>query len=241
MVNDSVVIDSVQLAPWQGNPRYDYDRELTSGNQNLLEWLSETFSQWLKDAFNTAIDNDFVYFSLCVAGALLMVFLAYVVWKKNPRLFRRDAADGALDYDVTEDTIYGIDFDAAIADAIARDDYRQAVRLIYLQTLKKLSDRGQIDWQPSRTPMQYMRQLDSKPFHALSRHFIRVRYGNFAATDALAEEMRTLQAQTLGAAAPAVPYAATTGTAAPAADAANPAVPYAATEWQPQQEKGGTP
>lgn len=195
MPEDSLVIDSAQLAVWRGNPRYDYDRELVDGGQSLLDWLWDSVTRWFFTSFNNLLSNDYIVFMLIVVGALLMGFIVWIVWKKNPRLFRRDE-NAALNYETSEDTIYDIDFDTDIARAIAAGDYRQAVRLIYLQTLKRLSDSGRIDWQPSRTPMQYMRQFDSQPFHDLTRHFIRVRYGNFEATAQLVEEMKALQGKT---------------------------------------------
>jgi len=201
MAGDSIVIDSTQLAVWRENPRYDYDRELVDGGQNLLEWFWETVTRWFFETFDTVLDNDVVACALIIAGVVLTGFLAWLIWKKNPRLFRR-SEDAPLDYETSEDTIYGIDFDDAIARAVAGGDYRQAVRLTYLQTLKHLSDNGHIDWQPSRTPMQYMRQMDSKPFHDLTRHFIRVRYGNFEATEQLFQQMKALQSQTVAATTP---------------------------------------
>ena len=201
MPGDSIVIDSTQLAVWRENPRYDYDRELVDGGQNLLEWFWETVTRWFFETFDTVLDNDVVACALIIAGVVLTGFLAWLIWKKNPRLFRR-SEDAPLDYETSEDTIYGIDFDDAIARAVAGGDYRQAVRLTYLQTLKHLSDNGHIDWQPSRTPMQYMRQMDSKPFHDLTRHFIRVRYGNFEATEQLFQQMKALQSQTAAATTP---------------------------------------
>lgn len=54
-------------------------------------------------------------------------------------LFMR-SRKSTLPYTVGEDTIYGVDFAERIADALARTDYREAVRLLYLQTLKQLSD-----------------------------------------------------------------------------------------------------
>ena len=63
-----------------------------------------------------------------------------------------------LPYEVGEDTIYGVDFSGGIADALSRSDYREAVRLLYLQTLKRLSDEKRIDWQPYKTPTQYINE-----------------------------------------------------------------------------------
>ena len=53
----------------------------------------------------------------------------------------------SLPYTVEEDTIYGVDFPKGIDEALSRRDYREAIRLLYLQTLKQLSDAERIDWQ----------------------------------------------------------------------------------------------
>jgi hypothetical protein len=196
-MSDSIQIDSAQLAAWQHDPRYAYDRELVGGSQNLLEWLSETISEWLKNTFDVVMDNNVVYYSLIFLGVALAAFLGWIVWKRNPQLFMKKEEEG-VDYDVEEDTIYGVDFDSEIRQALAAQDYRQAVRLLYLQTLKHLSDQGRINWQPSKTPMQYMRELELPAFSELSRHFIRVRYGNFGATEALFREMESLQREVKG-------------------------------------------
>lgn len=192
---DTLQLDSTQLAVFQRDSRFDYDRELVGGSQNLLEWLTVVISEWLEETFNVLVDNDVVYYSLIGLGVLLVLFLSWLVWKKNPRLFMRKE-DEPLDYDVQEDTIYGVDFEAGIREALSRQDYRQAVRLLYLQTLKQLSDAGHIDWQPSKTPSQYVREYGHKAFAELSNHFVRVRYGNFEATEELFQVMKELQ-QTL--------------------------------------------
>lgn len=191
---DTLQLDSTQLAVFQHDSRFNYDRELIGGSQNLLEWLTTVIREWLEDTFDVLVDNDVVYYSLIGLGVLLVLFIAWLVWKKNPKLFMRKE-DEPLDYDVQEDTIYGVDFEASIREALSRQDYRQAVRLLYLQTLKQLSDASHIDWQPSKTPSQYVREYSHKAFAELSSHFVRVRYGNFEATEELFQKMKELQGQ----------------------------------------------
>ena len=65
----------------------------------------------------------------------ILVLVIWFVYKKRPELFMR-SRKSTLPYTVGEDTIYGVDFAERIADALARTDYREAVRLLYLQTLK---------------------------------------------------------------------------------------------------------
>ena len=40
---DTLVCDTVQIAKWQSNPAYDYNRELITPEINVFEWLSRRF------------------------------------------------------------------------------------------------------------------------------------------------------------------------------------------------------
>ena len=89
--------------------------------------------------------------------------------------------------------ISGVDFPGGIAEALSRQNYREAVRLLYLQTLKQLSDAERIDWQLYKTPTQYINEVRLPAFRQLTNHFLRVRYGNFEATEELFRVMQALQ------------------------------------------------
>lgn len=193
MSSDTLHIDSAQIVVWQNDSRYDYDREIVGGSQNLLEWIAALISQWVNDIFGTVLDNDVVYYALVVMGGLAVIGLGWLLWIKRFSLFYGKSHDEALDYEVVEDTIYGVDFDADLREALANKDYRQAVRLLYLQTLLYLQNAGQIDWQPSKTPTQYMRQVSQPAFSQLTGIFIQVRYGNFEASEELFQRMKALQ------------------------------------------------
>ena len=144
------------------------------------------------------LDNDVVYYTLVVLGTLLALFLAWMLWRRRHRLFYGKDQDEGVDYEVVEDTIYGVDFDAEIREALAAGDYRQAVRMVYLQTLSYLQDKGTIDWQPSKTPSQYMRQVNQPAFSQLTRLFVLVRYGNFEASEDIFQQMKSQQDAVMG-------------------------------------------
>ena len=190
---DTLQLDSALIASWKADGRYDYDREMVADGRNLLEWIMDWVKELISDLLNTAAENDVVFYLLVFLGAALVALVVWLVWRFAPRLFEKRDEGGDLDYDVEQDTIYGIDFDTAIAQALREKDYRQAVRLLYLQTLKRLSDAGTINWQPSKTPMQYARQVGRREFSELSRLFILVRYGNHEATEDLFQQMKALQ------------------------------------------------
>jgi len=193
MPADTLQLDKELLTALQSDSQYNYDSEIAGGGESLLEWLRRTIMEWLSDQFDVVLGEDVVNYILIGIGVLVVLFLVFLYWRLRPKLFMRGEKEDELPYDVQEDTIYGVNFEADIAKALREKDYRQAVRLIYLQTLLHLQNAEVIDWQPSKTPVQYMRQVNNPAFTTMSHHFIRVRYGNFEATKELIDEMQELQ------------------------------------------------
>lgn len=191
---DTLRIDSAQVASWQADSRFDYDREIVGGSENVVQWLMRKINEWLSEQLGVVLDSDITYYTLIILGVLVLGFIAYLVWWRRRAPFLRNEKAGMLDYELEEDTIYGVDFSALLAEAERHADWRQAVRLLYLQTLKQLSDAGRIDWLPSKTPAQYVREVGDEQFTALSQHFVRIRYGNFEATEAVYRAMQNCQA-----------------------------------------------
>ena len=212
-MSDTLVIDSAQIVQWQSQQDFDYNRELVGGGTTFYEWLMGKLRELLQDIFGQMWNSSFTSMFLVLLGVTVLAAIGLYLWRYHPSLFRgKDSlqtADGE-----EEDTIYGVDFEASIRQAVGRADWREAIRLRYLQTLKALSDNGQIDWQPFKTPTQYVREMASLPhqptpntqhptpntlparaaaMRALTTHFLRVRYGNFPATQELYDEVCDLR------------------------------------------------
>lgn len=189
---DTLVCDTAQIAVWQSDSSYDYNRELIAPDINIFEWLFKRFGEFLRKIFGSRFAEEYVGIILVCIALLILILIVWFIYKKRPELFMFSRKN-ALTYTVEEDTIYGIDFQGGIANALARQDYRETIRLLYLQTLKQLSDSGCIDWKFYKTPTQYINEVKSPVFRQLTNHFLRVRYGNFEATEALYHTMRSLQ------------------------------------------------
>ena len=96
-------------------------------------------------------------------------------------LFGKKNKEETLDYSVMEDNIHTINFEAAIEQAIADKNFRFAVRLLYLQTLKNLTHAGLINWQVNKTNVAYVEELNGNEyqqhFRRLTRQFENNWYG----------------------------------------------------------------
>ena len=203
-MQDTLVIDSARIAQWQAQQDFDYNREIVGGGMTFTEWLMMQVNELMEELFGQALSSSLVQWILAILAVGVIGFIAWYLWRHNSGLFRRQE-QGQAQGDDTEDTIYGVDFDTAITEALAREDYREAIRLRYLQTLKTLTDANLIDWQPFKTPTQYVRELSAASslcsggatanpaaFRTLTDHFLRVRYGNFPATRPLYDEVEKL-------------------------------------------------
>lgn len=119
---------------------------------------------------------------LVIAGfsALLIWFLA----TSNIRLFSKTSkpTDDHTGEEVTEN-IFDMNFEKEIQKAIADKNYRFAVRLLYLRTLKDLSDKNLINYTHEKTNADYLFQLAGtsyyKNFFRLTRDFDYTWYGQF--------------------------------------------------------------
>jgi hypothetical protein len=78
--------------------------------------------------------------------------------------------------------IHEIPFEKAIADAINDGNYSLATRLMYLQSLKLLSDKGLIAWHENKTNWQYVYELKNiglrSSFRTVTSIFEYVQYGD---------------------------------------------------------------
>ncbi len=182
----------MQIAQWQAQNDFDYNRELVGGGMTFTQWLMMQLDELLNSLFGQAWNSEYTWWLLSAIGVVVLGVVGWYLWRYHPGLFMWQGQQQETGED-TEDTIYGVDFDAVISKALGREDYREAVRMVYLRTLKALSDGRQIDWQPYKTPSQYVREFPAvAAFRTLTTHFLRVRYGNFPATRELYDEVETL-------------------------------------------------
>lgn len=94
----------------------------------------------------------------------IAVFVAFIIWyliSNNIVVFRKKSTAAIAEqeeFDENED-IFSIEYRQAIQKALANKNYRLAIRLHYLQLLRKLSDKNIINYRPDRTNFDYLMQL----------------------------------------------------------------------------------
>lgn len=129
---------------------------------------------------------------------IVCCFVAVVIWylaSSNIFLFRKKSKPLASDVpDGIHEDIFSLNYSAEIGAAERRGDFRQALRLYYLRTLRDLSEQGLIDFRADRTNTEYLRSLQGGPhyssFARLTRHFEYSWYGGFSPDQHVYEQLR---------------------------------------------------
>ncbi|RYF78312.1 MAG: DUF4129 domain-containing protein, partial [Chitinophagaceae bacterium] len=119
---------------------------------------------------------------------ILCSFIAVVIWylaSSNIRLFSKQSkkiVEEGPEEEMTDD-IFSIQYEKEIQKAEGAGNYRLAVRLWYLKTLREMADRNIIDYRHERTNNEYVNSLAGgryyRDFFRLTRNFEYTWYGQF--------------------------------------------------------------
>lgn len=160
---------------------------------SAAKWIN-----WLWDKFTSlfggkAYDNFWKY--MIMAGALALVVFILFKAKVLDYIFPSKDSQAANEYVVGQENIHEINFETAISEALAVGDYRLAIRLQYLKTLKTLSSKQLISWKANRTNHSYVLELERYPYQSdfirLTAYFEFAWYGDFRVDEAGYNEMKT--------------------------------------------------
>lgn len=126
---------------------------------------------------------------------LVIIFIIFKLAGVNWKIFSRKSKEVEVPYDESLENIHEISFDDELLIAKQQQNYRLAVRLLYLRTLKLLSDKGLIDWQVNKTNAAYVQEFRQNGggdvFANLTYQFEYVWYGDFKIDQTIFEAIQT--------------------------------------------------
>ena len=191
--------DAQKLKSLQADEDFRYSPERPSGRS-----FWDRFWWWLRTAlgklFYDRQSGTYGRYALYVLGVGIMGWgILKLLGVEAGSLFGRQPAALAIPYETYQENIHGIDFPALIAQAEAQGDYRRAIRLYYLATLKALTDQALIEWKPGKTNRSYVAEIENghlrRSFEALTRQFEFVWYGGTALQQPVFQQVRLAFAQ----------------------------------------------
>ncbi|MEQ9414919.1 MAG: DUF4129 domain-containing protein [Cyclobacteriaceae bacterium] len=162
---------------------FDYKEPPTMAESiwdRFWQWVSRFFSALFEGATSTNWGRVFVYVAAFIG---FMAILLMILRVNAFRILYSGADRGTITTNVFHENIHEMDFDQLIQNAIAQKKYREGIRLVFLQSLKLLTDKQFIHWQAGKTNHDYVDELSTGElkvhFNELSFYFDYAWYGNF--------------------------------------------------------------
>lgn len=146
---------------------YEIDKNTTGWFTRFKEWLS----QKLKSFFNIRSDADaaqwadillYTFYAI-VFIAVVFIIVKLIMNKEGRWVFGRSSDRKILSVKDIENNLQTTDFNALIANAVKKNEFRLAVRYYYLWTLKLLAARGLIQYDVEKTNTDYLAEIKNLP------------------------------------------------------------------------------
>jgi hypothetical protein len=125
---------------------------------------------------NTGVVLLYVLFAIALALILYAIFGAQYISKRDKSI----GEEVAIDY---EDVEYFTEWELALKAAESEKNYRKAIRILYNQTLQKLTNQQLIKYRKEATNQMYVNALNNTPYYQCfsdqTRIFNYVWYGEY--------------------------------------------------------------
>ncbi len=164
--------DSLHIENYKRNSEYNYEQDAKYEDNVFLKLLYK-FLNWISEAtgikFGYGLFQFFKFLFIGIAGYLMVRFflnssLSGFIKKKEEKIHSIDSV--LVDADMS-----AIDLSKLIEEAEKRQDFRLAIRFIYLKLLRTLDDKQLIHWKAEKTNSDFISEL-SVP--NLKTDFVRV-------------------------------------------------------------------
>lgn len=167
--------------------KYRQQEEFKYDDAYVGESLWDRFKRWfwsLFDNTDTSVLGIAIQYLLITLGIAAIVFLIMKLAGIDPiKAIRGKSASAALPYSEYSENIHEINMDDELEKAVNVRNYRLAVRLLYLKSLKQLNDAELIQWEINKTNTDYSNELQDfdqrLAFNLLTRQFEFIWYGEF--------------------------------------------------------------
>lgn len=192
----TVAVDSSKIIPKQfsenlsekysGN-EFDYDT-MEGEAENFLGRAINWFFNKLGEIFGIHLSPEMYQIIKFFIYGLLIVFALYILVKllvgDNASSFFSRKSKMVAPLNIQEEHIENVDLDSYIKNALKEENYRLAIRYMYLKSLKLLSLNNIINWHFEKTNSDYYREIESEGlkenFKKASYLYENIWYGEYA-------------------------------------------------------------
>ncbi|NBC58702.1 MAG: hypothetical protein GVY05_10530 [Bacteroidetes bacterium] len=181
---DKNIFDKEKLSELKTNDDYNYNTETFQSNwwTEFKDWLN---TQW-RNLFGDNLDSSFWFFIFKVLPYLVLgaalIFIVWFIVRTNPgnQIMRQHQAS-KVTLTEEEELLMTRDLEKLANEAISNEQYRLAIRYLYLNCIKRLDLKGIIKYANDKTNFEYLKEIEfkelSKIFKQLTIAYEQTWYG----------------------------------------------------------------
>ncbi|MEY3442222.1 MAG: hypothetical protein RLZZ519_503 [Bacteroidota bacterium] len=182
--------DQDKLKEYRENAKYQYHRDKPEPPKRKAKPREKRKYVDTQPVYRDSPRTDFsgalkgVFWVLIIGAAIFVLFQLLKINFKGLLKKKSDKAKVVKETEIpVEEDITKMEFEDLLQQAVDAGRYRVAVRLLYLRTLRQLTDQGLIHWKPEKTNHDYLRELTDKRlrpgFSDVTLIFEYIWYGEF--------------------------------------------------------------
>ncbi|GHT07550.1 hypothetical protein FACS189426_01140 [Bacteroidia bacterium] len=176
---EPVSFDSLTYHRFKKQHFFNY-YEKTIKQESFLQSLYEQFNRWLRKKADKTIEREAFNILLFIIGIVVIIILLVILYIQKPGIFYFNKKNNMI-YTVDYEDIVNQDFDSLSEQSVKEELYADAIRWLYLKTLKILHEKELISYDAFKTVNEYVYEIKNtelrKLFKNLSQEFVYFRYG----------------------------------------------------------------
>lgn len=127
--------------------------------KKIAELLAKIFGEMDPNKASNYTVNILRIIGIVVIGLLVYLLVRFLMSKDGNFLFGKKNRKINISGQDLEENIHEINFSESILKFEKQQDYRSAIRYHFLYSLKKLTDKNLINWNPEKTNRDYLKEL----------------------------------------------------------------------------------
>lgn len=164
---------SSSLSAYTKNEDFQYEKEVAQSPSwwdRFWDWVWRKYEEIMSTAAGRATMTAIYW----ILGLSAVGFFLMKVTRMNRMNLFTASPNNTAPYSTETENIHAISFDEAIQDALQNGNYRLAIRLLYLQNLKVMTDKNIIAWKSNKTNSDYLHEINSPNLQQLFKQITHV-------------------------------------------------------------------
>ena len=181
----------------------DYEEEILRLSKTEKIDFNNALSDLLRSIFSIHVPEGVLDVIHILMWVFLICVIGWIIYKEFGSFYRAPSVEAIdpqyfssnTEMGSTEDAdIRGHNFVQELQEAVNDGDFALAIHLRYLMTLQRLDNMKRIAWQPTKTPMMYVRELEwgADKLREITMAFLYIKYGHYPASKELFDDVTAI-------------------------------------------------